>query len=143
MEPIPDVNAYEARIAQIGDAMTHVLRQIEMLREGELGAMVNETGIQWGPVLVHHLALHLESIKQGEEKPCKELRGFCKEYTHEYKKLVSEQKGCKQVTAEAKKSLTDLEKERQRICLEQGNLSRSISSIEKTVETKAATKVRC
>jgi hypothetical protein len=113
MEPISNVNAYEARIAQIDDAMTPVPRQIEKLREGELGAMVNETGIQrGGAVLVHHLALHLESIKQGEKKLYKELRGLCKKYTYEYKKLVSEQKGFKQVTAEARKSLTDLEKKR-------------------------------
>jgi len=62
MEPISDVNAYEARIAQIDDAMTPVLRRIEMLREGELGDMVNETGIQWGAALVHHLTLHLDPI---------------------------------------------------------------------------------
>jgi len=100
---------------------------------------VSNGGRRWS----HHLALHLESIKQDEEKLCKELRGLCKKYTHEYKKLVSEQKGCKQAAAEAKKSLTDLERERLGICLEQGNVSRSISNIEKTVQTKVAAKVRC
>jgi predicted nucleic acid-binding Zn-ribbon protein len=141
MDNMPDVNAYEARIAQIDNVVTSVLNRIVELREGGLGTSVDESGIKWGAALVHHLTLHLESVKRDEEKLCRELRGICKKYSNEQKKLVSEQKGCKQAEAEAKTSLTDLEEERKGIYLEQGNLSRSIRNIEETVESKVAAKV--